>query len=416
MKRRHFLKTAVGVTAPLVIPRHVLAAPGQPGANDRILAGVIGVGSRIRTVIGETPADVKVVALGDCNLARMQDDLWGVPAGSRYQDYRQMLDKEKLDAVFVGTTTHARALCCIHAVQAGLDVYAEKALTLTIEEGQVLVKAVRKHQRVLQVGTQARSMILDKWAYEFIRNGGLGKIEKVVGLNFIGPRRWTNEPGQPVPEGLDWDQWCNQAALHPYHPNLHRGWATWWDFDGGGQSWGVTGWGTHSYDIIQASLGADYTGPIEVWAVKPGDAMSPVTMRYADGVVLELRLPQGHGPAWGAIFLGEKGKIETNRNRCVSNPPELVADQPEADYEWGVTRPHLENWIQCMRTRQRPLADVEIAHRSHTICHLVNIARDLGRRLRWNPDREVFVGDDEANRHPSVTRPRRKGYELPEIT
>jgi hypothetical protein len=97
----------------------------------------------------------------------------------------------------------------------------------------------------------------------------------------------------------------------------------------------------------------------------------------------------------------------------VSNPPELVAHQPVVDYEYGVTRPHLENWIECMRSRQRPRADVEIAHRSHTICHLVNIARDLGRRLKWDPEKEVFVGDEEANRHPAVTRPRRKGYELP---
>ena len=129
----------------------------------------------------------------------------------------------------------------------------------------------------------------------------------------------------------------------------------------------------------------------------------PCDHAIANGVIVEMKLPQGHGPAWGGIFIGEKGKIETNRNKCVSNPPELVVDKPKANYEWGVTRPHLDNWVDCMQSRERPRADVEIGHRSTTMPH-VNIARDLGRRVRWDPDKEVFVGDDEANRHPSVRR------------
>jgi len=135
-------------------------------------------------------------------------------------------------------------------------------------------------------------------------------------------------------------------------------------------------------------------------------------MRYANEVLLELKLPRGYGPLWGAIFIGEKGKIETNRNKCVSNPPELVSGHPASiDYP---TKPHLRNWINCMRSRERPNADVEIAHRSTTLCHLANIARQLGRRLRWDPEMEAFVGDDEADSLRS--RPRRKGYELPSVT
>lgn len=431
MKRRDFLKAAaVGVAAPVVIPRSVLAAPGQVGANDRIAVGIVGCGGRVSAVIQQAPPELQLVALADCNLQRMSASS---PVGRsvqkierfapdfakwpRYQDYRQMFDKTKLDAVFVTTTTHARALAAIHAMQAGLDVYAEKPITLTIEEGQVLVKVARKHKRVYQAGTQARSMILDKWAYEQIRGGILGKVQKVLANNFIGPVKRPSLATQPTPSDLNWDMWCNQAEVVPYNEALYRpgGWMPWRDYDGGGQSWGVTGWGTHAYDIVQASLGTDYTGPVEVWAEKPGDPLSPVTMRYASGVLLEMSLRQGHGPVWGAIFIGEKGKIETNRNKCVSNPPELVAGKPEANYAWGIVRPHLENWVECMRSRERPRADVEIAHRSSTICHLVNIARDTGRRLHWNPDKEVFVGDDAANRHPSVTRPRRKGYELPQV-
>ncbi|MCL4201620.1 MAG: Gfo/Idh/MocA family oxidoreductase [Pirellulaceae bacterium] len=430
IERRDFLKTAATIAAPLVIPRHVLAAPGRPGANDRILTGVIGCGARSAVLLNQSPGDLQIVALADCDLRQMgNESAFGQSVAGpfsddfgkwrRYQDYREMLDKEKLDAVFVGTTTHARVLCCIHAAQAGLGIYAEKPLTLTIAEGRALVTAVRKHRCIFQAGTQARSMRLDMWASEFLRSGGLGKIEKVVASNYMGPARRTPTAAQPVPQEMNWDLWCDQAELAPHDPSLYHGcgkWGQWSAYDGGGSSWGVTGWGSHSYDAVQAALGTDNSGPVEVWAAAPSYLMSPVTMRYADGTILEMNLSRQRGPVWGAIFVGQKGKVEINRNRCVSNPPELVAGQPKVFYAQGGadTRPHIENWIECLRTRRQPRADVETAHRSATICHLVNVARDIGRRLRWNPDREMFVGDDEANRHPSVSRPRRASYELPE--
>jgi predicted dehydrogenase len=425
------LRIAASAAATALIPRHVLSAPGRPGANDRIRTGVIGCGMRSAVLLEQSPRDIQIAALADCDLRQMgSDSAFGKSASSlsrdafskwpRYQDYRDMLDKEKLDAVYVATTTHARVLCCIHAAQAGLDIYAEKPLTLTIAEGRALVKVVRKHKCVFQAGTQARSMTLDMWASQFLRNGGLGKIEKIVANNFVGPARRSPSAGQVAPPEMNWDMWCNQAELAAHDTSLYHGcgkWGQWSAYDGGGSSWGVTGWGTHSYDAVQAALGTAQTGPVEVWAIAPRYSMSPVTMRYANGTILEMNLPRQHGPVWGAIFYGEKGKVETNRNRCVSNPPELVADQPQAAYVRGGadTRPHIENWVECMRTRSQPRADAETAHRTATICHLVNIARDIGRRLRWNPDKEIFVGDADANRHPSVTRPRRKGYELPKI-
>lgn len=424
MRRRKFLTTvAAAVAAPYLIPRRVLASSGNPGANDRILAGVIGTGNRISRVISETPQDVQIAALADCNVRQMGADsgfgktvsrraLDRFPKLPRYQDYREMLDKEKLDAVYVGTTTHARALCCIHAVQAGLDAYAEKPLTLTIEEGQVLVKATRKHERVVQVGTQCRSLPWYTWSNDLMRNGALGKIKKVIAHNFDPPVDWPGGAGQTTPDGLNWDMWCNQTELRPYDVQLHRGWTKWRAYDGGGMSWGMTGWGTHSLDMVQAVLGTDYTGPVEVWPVKPGDGHSPINMRYADGTLLELSLPRGYGAFWGAKYIGEKGTIERVKE-IVSDPPELVAEHPK--YAGYPTEPHLQNWIDCMRSRQRPAADVEIAHRSTSLCHLATAARDLGRRLEWDPDKERFVGDDEAARHVSVTRSRRKGYELPEI-
>mgnify|MGYP001052313109 CR=1 FL=1 len=289
---------------------------------------------------------------------------WGV-----YDDFRQMIDKEKLDAVFVGTTTHARVLCCIHAAQAGLGIYAEKPLTLTIAEGRTLVTAARRHRCIFQAGTQARSMRLDMWASEFLRSGGLGKIEKVVASNYMGPARRTPTATQPVPQEMNWDQWCKQAELVPHDPSLYHGcgkWGPWSAYDGGGSSWGVTGWGSHSYDAVQAALGTDDSGPVEVWAAAPSYPMSPVTMRYANGTILEMNLPRQRGPVWGAIFIGQKGKVEINRNRCVSNPPELVAGQPKVFYAQGGadTRPHIENWIECIKSRKPCNADIEIGQRA----------------------------------------------------
>jgi predicted dehydrogenase len=429
MKRRDFLKAAaIGAVTPHVIPRGVLAAPGRPGTNDRIRTAVIGAGNRVRALILQSPADLKLVAISDCWLQkapalaqaaaksnpRMCPDAAKVAS---YQDYRKMLAKEKLDAVFVTTTTHARVLCCIHSVQAGLDVYAEKPLTLTIEEGRVLTSAVRKHRSVLQAGTQCRSMANMLWAYAFVRNGGLGKVSKVLAPCYMPPERWAPKPGQPVPRGFNWDMWCNQTELRPFHPDL-LDWMRWRDYDGGGLSWGMTGWGTHGMAQIQGALGMDATGPVEVWPEKPGERNSPVTMRYANGVILELKIPipEVTSGGVGGYFFGEKGKMEIDRNRVASNPKELIAGCPPPlprpdGTDWADA--HIRNWIDCMRSRQRPNADVEISHRATTVCHLANIARELGHKLRWDPDKEEFLGDDEANRLRS--RPRRRGYEFPSV-
>lgn len=431
ISRRHFIGRAAklgatAVAAPYIIPSSALGRAGRPAANDRIAVGVIGCGGRVSYVVSEAPADLQVVALADCDLrqmggsstfgqqmSKMERHAQAFPKWRRYQDYREMLDKEKLDAVFVTTTTHARALICIHAMQAGLNVYAEKPLTLTIEEGQALVQVARKHQSVLQVGTQCRSLERYAWVNRLIHSGALGKLEKVVAHNFDPPVRREPKAGQAVPAELNWDLWCNQTPLVPWVPGeFHPGcgvWGKWWDYDGGGLTWGMTGWGTHSLDIIQQALGTDHTGPTEVWPVKPGDDHSPVIMRYASGVTLELTLERGYGDFWGAIYTGSKGKVEFFLGKLVSDPPELVAGAPPSVGYPAL--PHLQNWIECMKTRKRPRADVEIAHRSSTVCHLANIARELGRRLRWDPDKEAFVGDERANALRS--RPRRKGYELP---
>ncbi len=429
MRRRDFLRksAAAAVSAPYLIPSGVLAAAGRPGANDRILVGLIGSGHRAHALLKESPPDVKLVSLADCDLRQMvgyakfaaktRPDITAAKL-SRYQDYRRMLDDEKLDGVFIATTVHARVLTCIHAMQSGLDVYGEKPLTLTIEEGRRLVEAERKYKTIFQVGSQQRSVPINNFGSDLVKNGAIGKVHTVLCPNFIGPERRPDTPGGPAPEGMNWDMWCHQTPLVPFSPKLHPGlgkWGRWRAYDGGGLGWGVTGWGTHALDQVQRALGTDRTDPVEIWLEEEPSRTAKVSLRYENGTVLKLALPKGTGPGLGAIFVGAKGKIEINRNRVASNPPELVQGAPEPDDRSvvaSVAARHIQNWVDCVRTRKTPNADAEIGHRSTVICHQINICRELGRRLKWDPVKEKFLGDDEANNLRS--RPRRKGYELPE--
>ncbi|MCP5111974.1 MAG: Gfo/Idh/MocA family oxidoreductase [bacterium] len=414
MDRRRFLKSSPALAAalPYVTPSSVL------GANDRLKLGFIGVGGRASWLIRhEEFPQADIVAVADCAPAEAHKAAKIKPSGERwkkYFDYRRMLEDEKLDAVFVETTTHARVLIMIHAMQAGLDVYGEKPLTLTIGEGRVLANAARRYKRILQTGTQQRSIPVNAWASRRIREGLLGKVHTVVACNFRAPAGWYAKPAQKMPEGMDWDQWCNQTPLREFHQQLQNRWAWYWDYDGGGQSWGVTGWGAHSYDQVQCALGTDDTGPVEM-EPESWQSTAPVTMRYANGTVLKLNGPERDHADLGAIFIGEKGKLEIKRGTCVADPPELLDGAPPDTPEGpGENRYHIGNFLDCIRTRKQPNAHVEAGHRASVMCHLVNITRDLGRKLRWDPKAERFIGDDQAN--SLISRPRRKGYELPKIS
>jgi predicted dehydrogenase len=442
MKRRQLLTAAV---APLFVPRRAF------GANSRIQVGLIGFGGRARFLmeyIGREVDEAELVAVADCYLPRTEGKDPGGAATpiseqshrwAKYQDFRKMLDKQKLDAVFVETTCHARVWCAIHALQAGLDVYAEKPVSLTIAEGRALVEAARKTNRIVQAGSQQRSIPINRYASELVRSGRIGPIQSVVVCNYLPGLRWTPQAPQPVPDGLDWDAWCNQTELRPYHPKLHRGWANYVDYDGGGESWGVSGWGTHGLDQVQAALGKDDTGPVELWLEdrvtvdRPNFALAkspewqpvlgrkPVMLRFASGTVVRLEEPcrggaieEGGHDQLGGIFIGSEAVVKIIRGNFSSNEPELLKGAPPPTKEGrGEDTYHLKNFFDCVKTRRRPNADIEIAHRATTLCHLVNICRTLDRRLRWDPAAERFQADDEANR--LLSRPRRAGYELPKV-
>lgn len=429
--RRQFLAKsgALALTwaVPSYIPCKVLAAQNRPGANDRIGVGFIGVGRQGSALLSQLPPLGQVVAVADVYRPRAE----GIAAKlgvKAFTDYRHLLDMPEVDAVVVATPDHWRAIVCIRACQAGKDIYAEKPLSLTIREGRLIVEAVRKYGRILQTGSQQRSDPRNRLGCELIRNGRIGKVHTVIAHNYPSP--WhCGLPGEPVPEGLDWDMWCGPTPLVPFHrdifaPRANPGWISFRPWSGGE----VTGWGTHGLDQIQWALGTDDTGPVEIWTeggkfdpptyTKPepkdrGDricSIPRVCYRYANGVVVRLE----NGPAGGAIFQGELGTITIDRGKFVADPPELAREPlgPEAIRLYRSDN-HMQNWLESIRTRKLPVADAEIGHRTATICHLINIARELNRPLRWDPEKEQFVDDPEAN--ALLDRPRRQPYTLPEV-
>jgi len=433
LSRRQFLRqtataTAAGVGVPYVIPSGLLAAEGRPGPNDRIGIAGIGIGRQGGGIFrGAASSGLsRPVAVADANIIRAKQTAARLKIEA-YQDYRKLLERKDVDAITTATPDHWRALVCIHACQAGKDVYAEKPMTLTIREGRLMVQAVRKYERVFQTGSQQRSNSQNRFGCELIRNGRIGKIHTVIGHNYPSP--WECAlPAQPVPEGLDWDLWCGPTEPVPYNTDLCRpranpGWISFRPYSGGE----MTGWGAHGLDQIQWALGMDESGPVEVWTEGPkfdpptykqpesrgrGEkaCRSPMVFyRYANGVTLKL----DNGNPGGGIFIGEKGKIEIFRGRVTSNPAELVKEPIKADeIHLYKSNNHIQNWLDCIKSREKPIADVEIGHRSTTVCHLGNIARWVGRRLRWDPVKEVFPDDEDANTY--LDRPRRKPYQLPE--
>jgi predicted dehydrogenase len=422
MNRRSFLRrsaaAAAALTFPTLAPSDALGAGRQLGPNDRLQVGIIGLGGRARWILNkEALPGAEVVAVADCFFPRCEEVVKEAPGREKwkkYQSYREMFDKEKLDAVFVETTTHARVLVCIQALQAGLDVYAEKPQSLTVAEGRALVNAVRHYRRVLQTGSQQRSMPINRHASKLVRDGAIGKVHTVIACNFEGPKIWKPKDTPDVlPQGLDWDQWCNQTELRPYYLHLQGHWSEYVDYDGGGQSWGVTGWGTHSLDQVQCALGTDDTGPVEITPEETGPRCR-ITMRYASGTLLKLEGKNRGMEDLGAIFVGDKGRIEILRGDYTADPPELRQHAPAVTPQGPQESvPHIENFFQCIRTRKATHAEAETGHRATTLCHLINICRTVQRKLQWDPKAERFVGDEEANK--LLSRPRRLGYELPKI-
>jgi predicted dehydrogenase len=463
LSRRGFLQQSLaGLTAaglPAWYAREVVAADeekkaGQKpaGANDRIVMGAIGIGSpasRGRDIANDAlnaKKGVKYVAVCDVDKrhrerAAKEFEKKGMQC-EQYHDFRELLDRKDIEAVTIAVPDHWHALIAIEALRKGKDVYCEKPLTLTIAEGQAVVKAAQATGRVFQVGTQQRSDVVRfRLACELVRNGRLGKIERVetrIGENPTSPEL----PEAAVPEGLDWNFWLGPAPQAPFvwktyevedrgkkqkrawcrHPYEFR-W--WYDYSGGK----MTDWGAHHNDIAQWGLGMDDSGPVAVEAEgTPPPAGTnrynchprfKVTYTYATGTKLicaHTQLPDAVDPKQdvvkdkkgkerkvghdnGILFVGEGGKwIFVNREIITASDDKLIKEPLPADAKHlYYSDNHMANFLSCMRSRARAICPAEVGHRSVTVCHIGVIALRTGKKLKWDPVAERF-DDEEANK------------------
>ena len=368
------------------------------GANDRITTGIIGLGGPAGGGAGGTQL-LAVCDVRDDKLARHALNL-GV---AKYRDFRELLARDDIDAVLIGTPDHWHAIPAIAAAKAGKDIYCEKPMSLTIREARAMVNAVRRYGVVFQTGSQQRSEYGGKFRFacEMVRSGRIGDL-KCIHVNVWGPSGPCTLPAQPVPKGVDWDRWLGPAPQRPFHMKILRGWRSFRDYSGGG----MTDWGAHHFDICQWALDADTSGPVEI--IPPnGKDVKLLTFVYGSGVEV------CHMGAQGAQieFRGTKGRIMVDRGTLKTDPPHIKAKPIGPDEVHLYRSPgHKRNWVECIRTRQRPICDVEIGCRSVSVCHLGNIAYWLKRPLKWDPAREEIVGDPEAARW--LDRPKRAPWRL----
>jgi len=426
--RRQFVEGAAAavVGVPMIVPRSVFGAEEQAPPSERITVGFIGCGKMANDYHLSTLlrfGDVQALAVCEVDKTRRQhakkrvEDAYSKNGDYKgcdeYTDFRELIARDDVDAVVIAAPDHWHAIPIIEACKAGKDVYCEKPLTLTIAEAKTCIDAVRKHGRVMQTGSQQRSSVFGKFrlACELVRSGRLGKVTTVhVGVG--GPSRPCDLPEEPIEPGLDWNMWLGQAPERPYHSilsprGLHNhfpAWRAYREYSGGS----MTDMGAHHYDIAQWALDMDQSGPVRIIPPEDPKATRGVKYIYANGVEMI------HGGPGGCVFEGTEGKLHINR-RHLSSEPESIVQDPLADDEVHLYESpgHHRDWLNAIRSRQRPVADVEIGARSVTVCHLGNLAYWNHRELKWDPEAWRFVDDEEANQW--LDRPRRDPWQLPTV-
>ena len=441
--RREFLRRAAAVSgavaAPTLISASARGAGGAVAASGRITLGLIGNGMMGRGHLAGAVANPALHVLAVCDVDRVRceegkrraEETYAArrPSGTyhgcaAYNDYRELLARPDIDAVVIATPDHWHALQTVDAAKAGKDVYCEKPISLTIQQGRELVGTVRRHARVFQTGTQYRSIPTIRAICGFVRAGGLGRVRSAFTLwsrlhpsfgSAYGPVD-AGLPAEPVPEGLDWDLWVGPAPWRPYNRLYHRnprpGVVPWAFCDGFGVA-SVTWHHSHSADVVQYGLGVETSGPVEISHPSSGE-FPTLTCKYANGTLLHFvdhwgmvkdlykAVPKTARLAgnFGGVFVGERGWITSmyGGGPIEAGPESLFAAAGLKTREVTGANNHHANWFECIRTRSRPSSHEEIGHRSASLGHLAIIAHKLRRSLRWDPRREQFIGDDAANR------------------
>lgn len=441
LDRREFLKlSALGLASLTIIPswsmNGVRIAP-----SDRIVLGFIGLGQQGLSdfhSFSEVPG-VQVAACSDVDSLKTERfkrriEKWQTSNNMKigcetYESYEKLLKRKDIDAVSIATPDHWHALNAIHACQAGKDVYCQKPLAYTITEGLAIMRAVRDNNRVLQVGSQQRSSKEFIKAIDLVRKGAIGHIEKIHAK--VGdPPRPLDLPKQEIPKNLNFNLWlgplndpnihynselCPPISLEPEsNETFWAGWR-WYRETGNGYT---ADWGAHMFDISQAAIGMDGSGPIE-YIPKGYNGAQYLTMKYANGIIMTEQPYRDDAPnAQGIRFIGDKGWIQVARGYLQASDPNLLKDNERTEKgvsagEFEVSSPHMKNFIDCIKSRKKPVASVEVGCSTNTVCCLANIATELERPVRWNPATLSFVDDAEAERHRLYKYEYRKPYKLP---
>ena len=431
MERRDFIRvsalgSAVGLLAPGMLGAAPAPAARKTSPNAKVQMGFIGLGQQAMYLLSGFMSmdDVRVVAGCDVydikreRFVRRVSDYYSQKGEKKvkvdvYEDYHELLARPDIDAVVIATPDHQHAVTAIAACKAGKDVYLEKPLTLTIYEGQQLVKAVRKYNRILQVGSQQRSSEEFIHAANLAREGELGKIHKIkvyVGRNEVNPHTPApapcNLPEMPVPAGLNWDKWLGPLPKSVYyHPDLdplitpgqnEQLWGAWrWYKPCGGGL--MTDWGAHMFDVAQWALGKDGSGPVEV--IPPGYSFyDHLTYKYDNGVIVTEEPFDGTTP--GVQIYGDDGWVKVSRGKFEASDKkfDMHASMGDDDVPYETKVGHHRIFIESVKSRIDPNVPVETGHTSCTVCTLGNIAMELGRPVVWNPIVQKFMHDEEATR------------------
>jgi len=417
--RRDFIrKTGVAAAAtaamPLVVSARALGQGDKVAANDRIGLGFIGVGGMGSGHLGGFLGNPSCEVLAVCDVDQFHREHAAQRVGEKcgsYTDFRELLDRSDIDAVVIATPDHWHTLTSISACEAGKDVYCEKPLTLTIEEGRRLVQAVRRYARVFQTGSQQRSSGEFRQACELVRSGRIGKAKLVrVGIGGSPTSGW--EPDSDPPPELDWNLWLGPAPWSPYNKlRCHFSFRWFYDYSGGM----MTDWGHHHNDIAQWGLGTDLTGPVkfEGWGKFPTDGLFEtateyeITYTHADGTPVICGTTQPHG----ITFEGPDGWVHVDRGFLETSPAELKDEKlGPGDVHLYESNNHQQNWVDCIRSREKPICDAEIGHRSVSICHLCNIVIRTGQKIEWDPVAERITNEEALNRW--ISRPCRAPWAL----
>ncbi|MFM6948058.1 MAG: Gfo/Idh/MocA family protein [Aquirufa sp.] len=416
--RRAFLsKAGLALGSIIILPRHVLGGKSANGISylapsDKINLGFIGTGKQGRGLVNSFLSTERIHLAGISEVYQAKADLftnrvkelysknekWGAaPDLKNYLDFRELLGNKSIDAVVIATPDHWHAAMAVRAAEAGKDIYCEKPLSLTVKEGRAMVNAARKHDRVFQTGSMQRSWPEFRQAVELIRNGYIGEV-KSIKVNVGPPPEKYNLPSEPIPDGLDFEKWLgpnaavgfNSELAPPISKDVFPNWRKYKEFGGGG----MTDWGAHMFDIVQWALDMDHSGPVKI-EVPNGSNIPYLTYTYANGITMTHQTWEWNS---GVEFVGTEGTLRIARKKLETSNPSLK-DRIIGANEKHVYKSenHYNDFLDAIKNRNKPICDVEIGHRTASVCNLGNIAYELNRNLNWDPKKEVFAKDTDAN-------------------